>query len=165
MLFRSGGVPTPDDVTVLAGMAGADGLLVLFAAHRRLEDAEPAGQSSAAATVLRALQTEVPRRAVKSATDFEPLVPQLEAMLAHRQPVLRWWAAECLVRGLGAVGLRKVLDGLPSDDHWRSPDATQRAAVVRFAREVVAPLDKAEIQPLLLAALARKGPKIGRAHV
>lgn len=110
-----------------------------------LAEAKPTGEIAEGSAVTTAL-----------AQRFDRIESHLEGLLTLRQADDRWWAAALLVEHRGVAGLRRVLAGLATDDHYRQPrwhTIDPKVAMAELARDRIALLG-IDAEPALLAALS-----------
>lgn len=87
---------------------------------------------------------------------FDRVESHMEGLLALRHADDRWWAAELLIDYRGVAGLRRVLAGLVTDEHYRQPrwhTVDPKLAMAELARDHVARLG-IDAEPALLSALS-----------
>lgn len=162
-LFGQRVAPDDRDLELLAKADRPETLLLLLDVHALHEASDDAGSQQATAATMRTIRAWLQR--LEDAKALGGLVDRLEAhlenLLALRNADDRWLAARLLVQHRKASGLRRVMAGLADDDHYsaaRFRTVDPKQALGRFARDVVAPLGLADVQPSMLAALAGNRP-------
>ena len=157
--FLAGHEPDAEDLAALSAEGSVDAHVLLFATHARLESTPAVATQLAVMAVLRRDLAAMKADQLEAA--FERFDAFLEGLLNFRNADDRWWAAELLVTWRGLDGARRVLNGMPTDDHYQAPQwhtVDPKRALAHLTRDVIAPLGGGKLQPMLLAILARHQP-------
>ncbi len=161
----------PRDLQALGQVGSIDAAVLLLDLHAVLAPLDQADAVTATAALmttarqvvagLAAAQPEgevAEGSAITSALGqrFDRIESHLDGLLALRNADDRWWAASLLVEHRRVAGLRRVLAGLASDDHYRQPrwhTVDPKLAMAQLAGEPIATL-RLDAEPALLAALS-----------
>jgi len=168
-LLAYGVAPVDTDLKALALAPGIDALVLLLDVHALVQGSDlPHAVTRTAAMmatarglidVLAATRAETGEGSVLAA-HYDRVEAHVENLLAFRNADDRWLAAGLAVRYRGVIGLRRALQGLADDDHYRAPrwhTTDPRRLAVLLARDDIRPLGAAA-EPALLAALAAPKP-------
>lgn len=156
--FLSDGTP-PDaeDLAAISSAGSADALVLLLGVHAGLERTD---NVAAQLATMQTIRREVAAlKADDLVTQFERIGPFMEALLVARNADDRWWAAEMLVHHAGMDGLRRVLQDMAQDGHYRDPKwhtVDPKEALARLVQKALVPEFGARMQPHLLATLVRR---------
>lgn len=160
-----GGLLDAADLSVLARSQSVDVTLMLldgYANHERVTDRSQQRDQRALMLALRQ-QVSALRMAKNKdslALQFDRLEAHLESMLQARFADDRYWAADLLIVFREGDGLRRVLERMHSDDHYRDPswhDADPKQLLANLIRDAVSPLGKSAL-PRAISALSAKNP-------
>ena len=156
-LLATGEPPDAQDLAALAAAGSADGLVLLLGAHAAMERSADVDAQLAAMRTIRAEVARLSPEAMKA--QFDRVGPYLEGLLTARNADDRWWAAELLVQFGGNDGLRRVLQDMAVDGHYRDPKwhtVDPKVALVHLVQSALIPAAGDALQPQLLATLVRR---------
>lgn len=158
-----GGLLDAADLSVLARSRSVDVTLLLldgYANHERVADRSQQREQRALMLALR--QQVSALRAAKGkdtlALQFDRLEAHLESMLQARFADDRYWAADLLITFREGDGLRRVLERMQADDHYRDTqwhDVDPKKLLAHLVRDAVVPLGKGAL-PRAISALSAK---------
>ncbi len=171
-LYGRGVLPDATDLEILTGDShgGVPALLLQLDVHAMLERSDAPATVAATELVMSRIRATLEQMGERRMLDekrsdlevvFDKLEAHIENLLVLRNADDRWLGARLLVRYRGVDGVRRVLTGLAVDDHYRSAahhTVDPKRQIGELARDEIAPLGAAQVQPLMLAALAANHP-------
>ncbi len=164
-LFGSGAKANDEDLLFITTHQSTEMLLLLLDVHGWNEASIDASAKTTQALCMKSIREQIAKLAAHVGAEgaqsdlaviFAKLETHLDALLAMRNADDRWYAAQLLIKYRGLTGLRRVLTLMAQDDNYRSPlhhTVDPKRAVGELARDYIAPLGVADVQPLMFAAL------------
>jgi len=167
-LYGRSVLPDAEDLEILTGdgSGGVPALLLQLDVHAMLERSDVPAAVAATELVMSKIRNTLEQLGQRRTLDdkksdlevvFDKLEAHMENLMVLRNADDRWLGARLLVRYRGLDGVRRVLTGLAIDDHYKAPahhKVDPKRAIGELARDEIAKLGAAQVQPLMLAALA-----------
>lgn len=169
-LFAYGIAPVEQDLVALGQVPGVDALVLLLDVHALVQGSDMPHAVTRTVAIMRTSRELLAKLAETPATDgaagkelavhYDRVEGHIENLLAMRNADDRWLAIGLMARYRGVLGLRRALQGMADDDHYRVPrwhttDPRRMAALL--AKGDIVPLGP-NAEPSLLAALAAPKP-------
>lgn len=164
-LFGGGAKANSEDLELITSHQSPEMLLLLLDVHGWNEASIDASAKTTQTLCMKSIREQIAKLAGHTGADggrsdlaliFGKLETHLDALLAMQNADDRWYAAQLLIKYRGLTGLRRVLTLMAQDDNYRSPlhhTVDPKRAVGELARDFIAPLGVADVQPLMFAAL------------